>query len=89
MCYNPFKQYHVTSKTCIKNKDKITACNYSLFELLDKLTNREYTGHECYRFNKWLLSNSMIIYKIIDKDLGIRVGDSIINKAVPGSNTYI
>ena len=22
--YNPFKQYHVTSKTCIKNKDIIT-----------------------------------------------------------------
>lgn len=84
--YNPFKQYHVTSKTCIKNKDKITKNNYGLFELLDILTSRKSTGHDAiglinsfaeHQFDPW-------IYKIIDKDLGIRVGDSIINKAVPG-----
>tara|TARA_R110000803_G_scaffold78915_1_gene144257 strand:+ start:84 stop:1337 length:1254 start_codon:yes stop_codon:yes gene_type:complete len=83
--YNPFKQYNVTSKTCIKNKDKITKNNYSLFELLDVLINRESTGHDAiglinsfakFQFDPW-------IYKIIDKDLGIRAGDSIINKAVP------
>ena len=84
--YNPFKQYHVTSKTCIKNKFKITKANYGLFELLDILTSRKSTGHEAiglinsfaeFQFDPW-------IYKIIDKDLGIRVGDSIINKAIPG-----
>ena len=38
--YNPFKQYYVTSKTCIKNKDKINEDqNLTLFELLDKLTS--------------------------------------------------
>ena len=80
--YNPFKQYHVTSKTCIKNKDKVTKSNYSLFELLDKLTSREYTGHEAIGLINGF--NGKLIFKIIDKDLGIRAGDSIINKAVPG-----
>ena len=84
--YNPFKQYHVTSKTCIKNKDKITKSNYSLFELLDKLTNREVTGHEAIGLINGLADGQFnpYIYKMIDKDLGIRAGDSIINKAVPG-----
>jgi len=84
--YNPFKQYHVTSKTCIKNKDKITKSNYSLFELLDKLTNREYTGHEAIGLINGMAEGKFepYIYKIIDKDLGIRAGDSIINKAIPG-----
>jgi len=84
--YNPFKQYHVTSKTCIKNKDKITKSNYSLFELLDKLTSREYTGHEAISLINGMAEGKFdpYIYKIIDKDLGIRAGDSIINKAVPG-----
>lgn len=84
--YNPFKQYHVTSKTCIKNKDKVTESNYSLFDLLDKLTSREYTGHEAIGLINGMAKGKFdpYIYKIIDKDLGIRVGDSIINKAVPG-----
>ena len=85
-CYNPFKQYHVTSKTCIKNKDKITKSNYSLFDLLDKLISREYTGHESIGLINGLAEGQFdpYIYKMIDKDLGLRVGDSIINKAVPG-----
>ena len=84
--YNPFKQYHVTSKTCIKNKDKITESNCSLFELLDILTSRESTGHDAISLINNFAKNQFDpwIYKIIDKDLGIRVGDSIINKAVPG-----
>ena len=38
--YNPFKQYYVTSKTCIKNSDKITNHNYPIFEMLDKFLMR-------------------------------------------------
>jgi DNA ligase-1 len=84
--YNPFKQYHVTSKTCIKNKDKIAENNYSLFELLNVLTNRESTGHDAIGLINGMANGQFdpYIYKIIDKDLGIRAGDSIINKAVPG-----
>ena len=84
--YNPLKQYHVTSKTCIKKKDIAESSDLALYELLDQLTNREVTGHSAIAlingFAKFQFDP--IIYKIIDKDLGIRAGDSIINKAVPG-----
>ena len=80
--YNPYKQYHVTSKTCIKNMDKgITENDYSLFEILDKLNNREVTGHSAI---KLVNSQDILIYKIIDKDLKIRTGAKVINKAFPG-----
>ena len=80
--YNPFKQYYVTSKTCIKNKDKgITTNSSGMFDTLDKLNNREFTGHDAI---KLVNGQDSLIYKIIDKDLGIRAGDKIINKAVPG-----
>ena len=80
--YNPYKQYHVTSKTCIKNMDKGTTENdYTLFEILDKLNNREVTGHSAI---KLVNSQDILIYKIIDKDLKIRTGAKVINKAFPG-----
>jgi len=85
--YNPFKQYYVTSKTCIKNKDKINKDqNLTLFELLDKLTNREVTGHDAIALVNGFAEDSFdpYIYKIIDKNLDIRAGDKVINKAVPG-----
>ncbi len=79
--YNPFKQFYVTSKTCIKNKDKgITTNSSGMFDTLDKLINREFTGHDAI---KLVNGHHELIYKIIDKDLGIRAGDKIINKAVP------
>ena len=85
--YNPFKQYYVTSKTCIKKNDIVNeSSDLALYEILDKLTNREVTGHDAIAlingFAKFKFDP--IIYKIIDKDLGIRAGDSIINKGVPG-----
>ena len=85
--YNPYKQYHVTSKTCKKNSDKVSHTDYTLFELLDKLTNREVTGHAAIELVNGFATKNVdwyLIYKIIDKDLGIRAGDSIINKATPG-----
>ena len=85
--YNPFKQYYVTSKTCIKNKDKVDKTeDLALYELLDKLTSREVTGHKAISLiNAHAQSKyDPLIYKIIDKDLGIRASAKIINKAVPG-----
>ena len=35
--YNPFKQYYVTSKTCIKNSHLKEKHSFGLFEVLDKL----------------------------------------------------
>ena len=79
--YNPFKQFHVTSKTCIKNSHLKERHGLDLFEVLDKLINREVTGHDAIKLVNGLEDES--IYKIIDKNLDIRVGDKVINKAVP------
>jgi len=87
--YNPFKQYHVTGKTCIKNND---LCGHGLaldlFELLDKLNTREVTGHNAIKLVNRFATNyprtdSELIYNIIDKDLKIRTGAKVINKAFP------
>ena len=88
--YNPYKQYHVTSKTCKKNNDLIDKTTFDfmdgdIFKLLNSLTRREFTGHKAIGIiNGFVDYNGQIIYKIIDKDLDIRVGAKIINKAVPG-----
>ena len=79
--YNPYKQYYVTSKTCIKNKHLTVDGVKNVFGILDRLRNREITGHDAIKLVNGYGDD--LIYKIIDKDLGIRVGDSIINKAIP------
>ena len=80
--YNPFKQFHVTSKTCIKNSHLKERHGLNLLEVLDKLINREVTGHDAIKLVNGLEDES--IYKIIDKNLDIRAGDKVINKAIPG-----
>ena len=85
--YNPFKQYHVTSKTCKKNSDKVALGHHTLFETLDYLTTRKVTGHDTIKLvNRFAQANVDwdLIYKIIDKNLDIRAGDKVINKAIPG-----
>tara|TARA_B100000989_G_scaffold294024_1_gene272320 strand:- start:833 stop:2089 length:1257 start_codon:yes stop_codon:yes gene_type:complete len=80
--YNPFKQYYVTSKTCLKNSHLKERHSFDLFEVLDKLRNRNVTGHDAIKLINGLEDES--IYRIIDKNLDIRVGDKVINKAIPG-----
>ena len=87
--YNPYKQYFVTSKTCKKNSRLFKYNIYNtIFELLDDLSSRKKTGYNAIAaVNGFVLANSEfedIIYNIIDKDLKIRAGDKVINKAVPG-----
>ena len=86
--YNPYKQYYITSKTCKKNSEKVASGSViPLLQLLNMLSTREVTGHDAIKLvNRFAQANIDwdLIYKIIDKDLGIRAGDSIINKAVPG-----
>ena len=86
--YNPFKQYYVTSKTIKKNSDISNTGYFDLFYLLDALSKRTVTGHTAIaHINAFTegLSNSEVelVYNIIDKDLKIRAGDKVINKAVP------
>ena len=80
--YNPFKQFYVTSKTCIKNSHLKQNHSFNLFEVLDKLMNREVTGHDAIKLVNGYDDES--IYKVIDKDLGIRAGAKVINKAISG-----
>jgi len=87
--YNPYKQFYVTSKTCIKNKYKIKKDYFGedidLFETLDQLTTRKVTGHDAIELvNGFNLHVGEGIYDIIDKDLKIRTGAKVINKAFPG-----
>ena len=88
--YNPYKQYNVTGKTCKKNSDLLDKTVFDfmdgdIFKLLNSLTKREFTGHKAIGvINGFVDFYGQIIYKIIDKDLDIRVGASIINKAIPG-----
>jgi DNA ligase-1 len=85
--YNPYKQYHVTSKTCKKNIHLHSHCNHTLFGLLDILTNRKATGHDAIKMINRFASKNVdwdVIYDIIDKDLKIRTGAKVINKAFPG-----
>ena len=96
--YNPYKQYHITSKTCKKNNE---LNGYKSFDFLNMETNQELfledilyelkhrmvTGHDAIRYVNDFAKYSVygeFIYRIIDKDLDIRVGASTINKAVPG-----
>ena len=67
--YNPYKQYHVTSKTCKKNIHLHSHCNHTLFGLLDILTNREATGHDAIKMINRFASKNVdwdIIYDKID-----------------------
>jgi hypothetical protein len=89
--YNPTFQYYVTPDNLEKNysNDLGKVVKYSdLFELLDALKSRSITGHLAINsVNDFCYDNEKykdLIYKVIGKDLEIRMGDSLINKVFPG-----
>ena len=88
--YNPYYQYHLTPDTLEKYyvEDLGTLYEFTdLFEMLDALRKREVTGHKainsvnhfCWRHEDY----KDLVYKIIGKDLEIRLGDTLINKVIP------
>lgn len=89
--HNPFYQFYVTSDSCKKFDSllALTEKEYDIFELLDMLRTREVTGHNAIGLiNSFIQSNlehKDLIYDIIDKDLKCRIGESLINKAVPNT----
>jgi len=88
---NPFYQFHVTSDNCKKLNTllALTEKEYTIFELLDELRTREVTGHNAIGLVNSFVSlnpeHKELIFNIIDKDLKCRVGESLINKALPGT----
>jgi DNA ligase-1 len=87
---DPYKKYYVTSKTCKKRSDLCDTLkmNYDdIFELLDDLNNRVYTGHDAIALvNGFVFLNKChedLILSIIDRNLEIRASESVINKVIP------
>jgi len=87
---DPYKTYNVTSKNCKKLSHLIDDYHHdSLFDLLNKLDNRTFTGYEaiamvngyCATHEKWVAD---LVYCIIDRNLQIRANAALINKVIPG-----
>lgn len=95
--YDYDKQYYITSDNIIKHEnDEVDYFNkysekeiYTLWDLLDDLRTRKYTGYEAiYRCISFIKKNDEIykdlILSIINKDLEIGVSEKTINKIIPG-----
>ena len=87
--YSPFKQYYVTSKNLKKRSDLVNShCDNDIFFLLDRLNDREITGHAAIAEVNGFISNNQehadLIYNIIDRNLKTRSTASMINKIIPG-----
>jgi len=88
--YSDYKKYYVTSKNCKKNSHLCDPnATQSLFELLDSLDNRTYTGHNAISMVNSLVSIHSdyegLIWKIIDRDMKCRVSTSLINNVFPNT----
>ena len=88
--YNEFLKFNVTSKNC-KKLDHIIdeECGFvDLWELLDDLNNRTYTGHDAIAMVNGFVDQNKeyedLIFSIIDRNLEIRASESVINKVIPG-----
>ena len=88
--YNPEFKYYVTSKNC---KKQMMICDENdihntIFELLDDLNSRTYTGHDAIAMVNNFVSRhkhyGRLIFSILDRNLEIRASDSVINKVIPG-----
>ena len=89
--YDPYKQYYVTSKTCIKRNDLVSSLDTTsrnLYDILDMLNDREITGHDAIKlvnaFVRDHKEHEDLIWKIIDGNLKTRSTVSMINKIIPG-----
>ena len=89
--YSDYKKYYVTSKNCKKLSHIIDEdCGFvDIFELLDDLDNRTYTGHDAIAMvNGYISQHSEyedLIWRIIDGDMKCRVSTSLINKVFPNT----
>jgi len=86
--YSPLKQYYVSSKTVSKHPEASDewkgAREEDLFKLLDKLDDREITGHAALASVRGFIEEfpeyEELIYRIIDGNLKTRINATGINK---------
>jgi hypothetical protein len=87
--YDPFRQYYVSSANLQKRQDLVEYTKFSLIEILDKLANREVTGHKAIALvNGYVFANLQyqeLIYNIFKRNLKTRVDSSLINRIWPGT----
>lgn len=87
--YHPYKQFGVTSASLKKwdNPTKDERCD-NIFNVLDRLVNREMTGHHALSCVKAYIDENAeyadLIYQIIDRNLETRATASLINSVIPG-----
>jgi DNA ligase-1 len=88
--YDPFKVYHITSKTCKANPKLCNPdqCHDTIFDLLDDLHNRVYTGHDAIAMVNSYIAGHMtyedLIFSVIDRNLEVRASDGVFNAIIPG-----
>ncbi len=82
--YNPFIKFYITSASLMKRKDLVDRnYNRSIYVLLDELKDRNETGHEAISIVNGFIENNKdyedLIYRIIDKNLKVKIDAKIIN----------
>jgi DNA ligase-1 len=96
--YDPFQKFHVTAAQVLKHEKKKTkgpcgtkatpAAAPSLSALLTRLSNGSLSGHAaldaCVAFLRAQPLYRETVLKALNKDLKIRVGAKLVNKAFPG-----
>ena len=84
--YNPFYKYGVTSANLKKNADLTDLTFDEIFDLFDKLRNRELTGNKAIAtvngFINQNLDHAELLYDIFDRKLNIGMAVKQINKAL-------
>lgn len=83
--YNPFFNFYVTPANCLDKIDMCEGDHIDIFELLDDLRLRYVTGYAAIAAvnNFKLIIGSELVYKIINKNLEIRIDVKTINKVFP------
>lgn len=90
--YDPFKQYYVSSDNILKMESQIKLSGKhftSIFDLLDSLDARKYTGHDAIGHILQFISDNKnyrdLILRILDRNLKTRADAKLINKVWPGT----
>lgn len=85
--YSPRMQFYITSKNLKKLNNLNAPYERSIYLLLEDLSNRVFTGHEAIsKVNGFISNNEQyreLIYKIIDKNLKLKIDIKLINSVFP------